>query len=222
LQLLAAGLVANVKSIKDICSSGSVIPVIEIDNANLAMPLAQALMAGGINVIEITLRTHQALGAIEAVAGISELHVGAGTLLNADDVADAKQAGASFGVSPGHTLELIEACKKDTLPFLPGAATPSEVANLKSHGFEIQKFFPAEAAGGIAMLKAIAGPMQDIHFCPTGGVSLNNASDYLSLPNVICVGGSWIASRQMIANQDWKQIETNAQAATALSKLQAQ
>lgn len=191
--------------------------MIEIDNADLAMPLVQALMAGGINVVEITLRTPQALDAIEAVAGVSGLHVGAGTLLSASDVANAKKAGASFGVSPGSTLELIEACKKEKLPFLPGAATPSEVANLKSHGFDIQKFFPAEAAGGIAMLKAIAGPMQNIQFCPTGGVSPDNAFDYLALPNVICVGGSWIASRQLIADKNWKQIEENARATKMLS-----
>jgi len=214
---MAVGWDVNVNTVKDICANGPVIPVIEIEDAKLAMPLAEALMVGGINVIEITLRTPQALNAIEAVAGISELHVGAGTLLSANDVANAKKAGASFGVSPGHTSELIDACEREVLPFLPGAATPSEVANLMAHGFNIQKFFPAEAAGGISMLKAIAGPMQDIQFCPTGGVSPKNVSDYLSLKNVICVGGSWIASRQLIADQDWKQIEANAKAASARS-----
>ena len=204
-------------SIKDICSSGSVMPVIEIDNAGLALSLVEALMAGGINVIEITLRTPQALAAIEAVASVPDLHVGAGTLLSAADVLDAKNAGATFGVSPGSTAELIAACKKEALPFLPGAATPSEVANLKSHGFEVQKFFPAEAAGGVPMLKAISGPMQDIQFCPTGGVSPDNARNYLSLPNVICVGGSWVASRKLIADQNWKQIEENARATIALA-----
>jgi len=151
-------------AIKDICSIGPVMPVIEIDDASLAIPLAEALLRGGIHVMEITLRTPQALPAIEAVAGISGLHVGAGTLLTAQDVKLAKNAGASFGVSPGSTPPLIEACKKEELPFLPGAATPSEVANLKNHGFDIQKFFPAEAAGGVSMLKAIAGPLQDIQF----------------------------------------------------------
>lgn len=174
-------------------------------------------MRGGINVVEITLRTPQALDAIHNVSGIKGLHVGAGTLLSTQDVTDAKNAGASFGVSPGSTQELIEACNNQDMPFLPGAATPSEVANLKSHGFEIQKFFPAEAAGGVGMLKAIAGPMQDIIFCPTGGVSIKNASSYLSLPNVICVGGSWIASKKLIADQAWDLIETNANAASVLS-----
>lgn len=203
-------------SIKEICSSAPVIPVIEIENADRAVPLAQALIRGGIHVIEITLRTPQALDAIRAVSKIEGLHVGAGTLLNVEDVANAKNAGATFGVSPGSTPQLIEACQKEQLPLLPGAVTPSEIANLKNYGFEIQKFFPAEAAGGIAMLKAIANPMQGIRFCPTGGVSVMNAENYLSLPNVICVGGSWIASKQLIANQEWKIIEENAKAASIL------
>lgn len=203
-------------SIKEICSSAAVIPVIEIENADRAVPLAQALMRGGIHVIEITLRTPQALDAISSVSKIEGLHVGAGTLLNVEDVANAKNAGATFGVSPGSTPQLIDACQKEQLPLLPGAVTPSEIANLKNHGFKIQKFFPAEAAGGIAMLKAIASPMQGIRFCPTGGVSVINAKNYLSLPNVICVGGSWIASKQLIANQEWKTIEENAKAASIL------
>lgn len=204
-------------SIKEICSSGPVMPVIEIENVDHAVPLAEALMRGGINVVEITLRTLQALDAIRAVANIEGLHVGAGTLLNADDVANAKNAGATFGVSPCATSELIAACKAQSLPLLPGVATPSEVANLKNHGFEIQKFFPAEAAGGVPMLKAISGPMQDIAFCPTGGVSIDNASSYLSLPNVICVGGSWVASKKLIADQAWDIIAENAKSASALS-----
>jgi len=162
-------------SIKEICSSAPVIPVIEIENADRAVPLAQALIRGGIHVIEITLRTPQALDAIRAVSKIEGLHVGAGTLLNVEDVANAKNAGATFGVSPGSTPQLIEACQKEQLPLLPGAV-----------------------------------------FCPTGGVSVMNAENYLSLPNVICVGGSWIASKQLIANQEWKIIEENAKAASIL------
>ncbi len=215
---MAAGWGVKVSiSVKEICSNGPVIPVIEIDDEANALPLVEALMAGGINVVEITLRTPQALPAIKAVSQIKGLHVGAGTLLSADDVKKAKAAGATFGVSPGSTAELIEACEGEALPFLPGAATPSEVANLKSHGFEIQKFFPAEAAGGRPMLKAIAGPLQEITFCPTGGVSPENANDYLALPNVICVGGSWIASRKLIKDQAWDIIEANAKAASALA-----
>ena len=203
--------------IEDICSAGPVIPVIEIEDASLAKPLAEALLKSGINVVEITLRTPQALAAIEAIANFADIHVGAGTLLSADDVKRAKQAGAAFGVSPGSTPELIEACKEQNLPFLPGAATPSEVANLLNHGFVIQKFFPAEAAGGISMLKAIAGPMQNVQFCPTGGVSKANALDYLALPNVLCVGGSWIAPRKLIAEQAWGEIEANARFACSLA-----
>lgn len=213
---MADGWGANMSaSIKEVCSSGPVVPVIEIENADHAIPLVEALMRGGVNVVEITLRTLQALDAIHNVSGIQGLHVGAGTLLSAQDVTNAKNAGASFGVSPGSTQELIDACKNQGMPFLPGAATPSEVANLKAQGFEIQKFFPAEAAGGVAMLKAISGPMQDITFCPTGGVSIENASSYLSLPNVICVGGSWIASKKLIADQAWGIIEANANMASS-------
>lgn len=203
-------------SISDICAKGPVIPVIEIDDAGLAVSLADALLAGGISVIEITLRTPQALDAIEAVASIPKMSVGAGTLLSAENVKRAKNAGATFGVSPGSTPELIEACVENALPFLPGAATPSEVANLLNHGFEIQKFFPAESAGGISMLKAIAGPIQNVRFCPTGGVSPTNASDYLALKNVICVGGSWIAPRKLIAEKNWHQITLNAKEALTL------
>ncbi|MDJ0612802.1 MAG: bifunctional 4-hydroxy-2-oxoglutarate aldolase/2-dehydro-3-deoxy-phosphogluconate aldolase [Rhizobiaceae bacterium] len=203
-------------SIRDICNNGPVVPVIEIDDAAHAEPLAAALLGGGISVIEITLRTSAALDAIAAVSSIPDLYVGAGTLLSPSDVEAAKEAGASFGVSPGSTPELIAACKDQNLPFLPGAATPSEVANLLANGFEVQKFFPAEAAGGIGMLKAIAGPMQDVVFCPTGGISRETAPDYLRLPNVLCVGGSWIAPRKLIADQAWGEIEENARLASSL------
>lgn len=216
---MAVGWVDNVSvSIKDICESGPVIPVIEIDDRAHAMPLAEALMEGGINVVEITLRTPHALNVISAISHIQDLHVGAGTLLGKEDVIKAKDAGASFGVSPGSTPDLLEACQAQGLPFLPGAASPSEVANLLSHGFHIQKFFPAEAAGGINMLKAIAGPMQQVEFCPTGGVSPNNVADYLALQNVACVGGSWIAPRNLIANKEWEKIKENARSASILKQ----
>lgn len=205
-------------TVKEICTSGPVIPVIEIDDEANAIPLAEALVAGGINVIEITLRTPQALPAIRVVSKNTALHVGAGTLLNAEDVKMAKAAGATFGVSPGSTPELIKACREENLPFLPGAATPSEVAMLLAEGFQIQKFFPAEAAGGRAMLKAISGPMRDVSFCPTGGVSPNNAKDYLALSNVICVGGSWVASRALIKQKAWGEIEVNAREANRLAQ----
>jgi len=204
------------QAIEEICAAGPVVPVIEIEDAENARPLAEALMAGGIHTIEITLRTPQALDAIKAVSGIPNLHVGAGTLITAKDVQAAKDAGATFGVSPGSTPELLEAVANERFPFLPGAATPSEVANLITHGFQIQKFFPAEAAGGIPMLKAVGGPFQDIRFCPTGGVSPDNASDYLSLKNVICVGGSWVAPKKLIAEKAWDKIEANAREASKL------
>lgn len=216
---MAAGWADNVGiSIKEICQSGPVIPVIEIDDRRNAAPLAEALLEGGIHVVEITLRTPEALNAISAISHFKELHVGAGTLLLKEDVSKAKDAGATFGVSPGSTPELLEACREQKLPFLPGAASPSEVANLFSHGFDVQKFFPAEAAGGVQMLKAMAGPMQQVKFCPTGGVSPNNVANYLALDNVICVGGSWIASRDLIANNEWGKIEENARFASALQQ----
>ena len=146
------------------------------------------------------------------------LDVGAGTLLSSDDVRDAKAAGATFGVSPGATSELIEACDGAKLPFLPGAASPSEVVNLLSLGFEVQKFFPAEAAGGTTMLRAIAGPMRQVKFCPTGGISPKNVSDYLALENVVCVGGSWIAPRNLISEKAWDKITENARIASALGQ----
>lgn len=204
-------------TIKEICAFGPVIAVIEIEDVKDALPLAEALMAGGIHTIEITLRTRQALDAIKVVAGIPNLHVGVGTLLTADDVKYAKAAGATFGVSPGATSELLHACGKEKFPFLPGVATPSEVATLKLHGFEIQKFFPAEAVGGTSMLKAIAGPFNDVSFCPTGGISMENAEAYLSLSNVLCVGGSWVASKKLIAEKAWDVIEANARSASQLS-----
>ena len=189
----------------EICTAGPVIPVIEIDDENHALPLVEALMAGGINVVEITLRTPQALPAIKLVSGIKGLHVGAGTLLSAKDVKAAKDAGSTFGVSPGSTLGLIEACKQENLPLLPGAATPSEVANLLAHSFNIQKFFPAEAAGGRPMLKAISGPLQDVKFCPTGGVSPDeeNLRSWFDA-GVTCVGmGSKMITKKFLSERDF-------------------
>lgn len=202
--------------IKDICTKGAVIPVVEIEDSSQARPLADALLRGGIEVIEITLRTEHALEAIAAISDMPNLVVGAGTILTAESLKSAKSAGAKFGVSPGTTRSLIEAIHQENLPFLPGAATPSEVAQLMEQGFSIQKFFPAEQAGGIAMLKAIAGPLPEIQFCPTGGISQDRIEEYLELPNTLCVGGSWIASKQLIAEQNWEQIESNAQSCTAL------
>ena len=203
-------------SMEDICQSGPVIPVVEIDDAKLAVPLTETLLRGGIRVIEITLRTPQALDSIRAVADGSEIGVGAGTLVSAKDVMQAKEAGASFGVSPGSSDDLINVSKQENFPLLPGAVSPTEVMRLRDRGYNLQKFFPAEASGGVAMLKSLSGPFPDIRFCPTGGVSLSNAKDYLSLPNVVCVGGSWIAPRQLIAEQAWDEIEANARQSITL------
>ncbi len=203
-------------SMEDICQSGPVIPVVEIDDAKLAVPLTETLLRGGIREIEITLRTPQALDSIRAVADGSEIRVGAGTLLSAKDVMQAKEAGASFGVSPGSSDDLINVSKQENFPLLPGAVSPTEVMRLRDRGYNLQKFFPAEASGGVAMLKSLSGPVPDIRFCPTGGVSLSNAKDYLSLPNVVCVGGSWIAPRQLIAEQAWDEIEANARQSITL------
>ena len=204
--------------IKEICSLGPVIPVIEIDDANNAEPLAHALLEGGLKVIEITLRTTDALKAIENLADLPDIKIGAGTLITPENVKQAKEAGADFGVSPGSTEELIHACSNAELPFLPGAATSTEVLALAGLGFHVQKFFPAEAAGGTSMLKAVSGPIANVQFCPTGGITPETAASYLSLPNVICVGGSWIASRTLIREQNWQKITENARHANKLAR----
>lgn len=205
-----------VHDILDMCAVSPVIPVVEIDNPDLAKPLALALQRGGINIVEITLRTPKALDAIAEAAAGSDILVGAGTLLSPEDVENAVNVGAKFGVSPGTTPDLIEACRDSALPLLPGAATPSEIMSLRRVGFSVQKFFPAEQSGGIAMLEALSGPMHDVKFCPTGGVSREKSVHYLSLNNVLCVGGSWVASKQLIRDQNWQQIEENARFAFSL------
>ncbi|MEO1143589.1 MAG: bifunctional 4-hydroxy-2-oxoglutarate aldolase/2-dehydro-3-deoxy-phosphogluconate aldolase [Pseudomonadota bacterium] len=206
-----------IERIREICGTGPVIPVIEIDDAANAKPLADALLRGGIQVIEITLRTTDALKAIEVIANETNMCVGAGTILTLRDLTNARNAGAAFGVSPGSTPALLDACVETEMPFLPGAVTPSEVMGLLDRGIRVQKFFPAQAAGGIAMLKSLGGPFKEAVFCPTGGVTPQNAADYLALPNVICVGGSWVASRKLIAENAWEEIEKNAREVSALA-----
>jgi 2-dehydro-3-deoxyphosphogluconate aldolase/(4S)-4-hydroxy-2-oxoglutarate aldolase len=174
------------------------------------------LAAGGLPVLEVTLRTPSALDAIRAMADVPGGIVGAGTVLRPEDVRAAKAAGARFCVSPGATEALIAACEAEGLPLLPGAATASEVMRLWERGYSVQKFFPAEAAGGIAALKALGGPLPQVRFCATGGVGPANAPSYLALPNVICVGGSWVTPDQSLAAQDWAAITARAQAAAAL------
>jgi 2-dehydro-3-deoxyphosphogluconate aldolase/(4S)-4-hydroxy-2-oxoglutarate aldolase len=183
----------------DICKLTPVIPVLVVDDTAKAVPLAKALIGGGLRVLEVTLRTENALDVIkEMAAGTTEGIIGAGTLLSKEDVYAAKNAGASFGVSPGITDQILKACAEVKLPLLPGAATPSEVMNLLAKGYSVQKFFPAESNGGVAALKSMLGPIPEVSFCPTGGVTSTNALGYLSLKNVPCVGGSWIAPEKKL------------------------
>ncbi|NVO57273.1 bifunctional 4-hydroxy-2-oxoglutarate aldolase/2-dehydro-3-deoxy-phosphogluconate aldolase [Rhodobacteraceae bacterium B1Z28] len=201
---------------REICALAPIVPVLVIDDAAQARPLAEALVAGGLPALEVTLRTPAALDAIRAMADVPGGVVGAGTLVTPEDVRAAKEAGAQFGVSPGATDILIAACEAEGLPLLPGAATASEAMRLLEQGYDMLKFFPAEASGGAPALKAIGAPLPQITFCPTGGVSPGNARDYLSLSNVICAGGSWVAPKQMVVDGDWAGIETLARDAAKL------
>lgn len=202
--------------IRQLAGLAPIIPVLVVDHVEHAEPLARALVAGGLPVLEVTLRTECALEVITAMCRVKGACVGAGTLVTPDDVSAAVAAGATFGVSPGAPDALIGACAQAGLPFLPGAATATEAMRLHAMGFDILKFFPAEGAGGITTLKGFGGPLPDISFCPTGGVSPQNAQDYLSLSNVVCAGGSWIAPAGMVAAQKWDEIEARARAATKL------
>ncbi len=199
-----------------ICKLAPVIPVLVIDDLAHARPLAEALVAGGLPALEVTLRTPVALDAIRAMAGIDGGVVGAGTLLTPDDVKAAKAAGARFGVSPGATGRLLQAAEAEDLPLLPGAATASEAMALLERGYSTQKFFPAEASGGAAALKSFASPLPQITFCPTGGIDLKKAPDYLSLSTCLCVGGSWVAPKGAMQAGDWSAIEALAREAAAL------
>lgn len=201
----------------EICLLAPVVPVLVIDDVSKAEGLAKALIAGGLPALEVTLRTANALDAIRAMADVEGGVVGAGTLLTPADVKAAKAAGAKFGVSPGATPKLLDACAEYELPLLPGAATATEVMTLLELGYTVQKFFPAEAAGGAPALKSIGGPIPQVRFCPTGGISLKNARDYLSLPTVMCVGGSWVAPAAMVAAGDWAGITALASEAAKLS-----
>jgi 2-dehydro-3-deoxyphosphogluconate aldolase / (4S)-4-hydroxy-2-oxoglutarate aldolase len=194
-----------------------VVPVLIIEDAKSAVPLARALVAGGLKAIEITLRTAAALEAVRLVAEeVKGAIVGAGTILNASHYAAAVDAGSQFIVSPGTTQELLDVARQSDIPLLPGAATASEVMALREEGYEVLKFFPAEQAGGAAYLKALSSPLAGTLFCPTGGISLKNAMDYLSLPNVVCVGGSWVAPKELVTAGDWAGITKLASEAAAL------
>lgn len=201
---------------REICGLAPVIPVIVVDDLAHAVPLATALVAGGLPVLEVTLRTPVALDVVRAMKQVSGGVVGAGTLLTPADVRAAKEAGAEFGVSPGVTDELLDACEECELPLLGGTATISEAMFLLSRGYDVAKFFPAEVNGGAPALKAFNGPLPRMNYCPTGGVSPKNAASYLALPNVMCVGGSWVCDKGLMAAGNWDEIEALASDASKL------
>ncbi len=201
----------------EICQLAPVVPVLVVDDAAKAQGLAQALVSGGLPTLEVTLRTPAALEAIREMASVEGGVVGAGTLLSPEDVEAAKEAGALFGVSPGATDRLLDAAEAADLPILPGAATATEAMRLLERGYSVQKFFPAEASGGVPALKSIGGPIPQVKFCPTGGVSLANAPSYLALSNTLCVGGSWVAPKDAVDAEDWDRIERLAREAASLT-----
>jgi 2-dehydro-3-deoxyphosphogluconate aldolase/(4S)-4-hydroxy-2-oxoglutarate aldolase len=194
-----------------------VVPVVIIEDPADAVPLARALVQGGLPVIEITLRTDAALAAIRAITQeVAEAVVGVGTVREAGQLAAGRAAGARFAVSPGATPRLLDAAADEGLPLLPGIATPSEAMALIERGYRFAKFFPVEPAGGAAYLAALASPLPQLRFCPTGGITLENAARYLQLANVVCVGGSWMVGRDRIAAKQWPAVTAAARAAAAL------
>ena len=205
--------------IADIVALTPVVPVLTFERHDDAVPVARALVKGGLPVLEITLRTATALEAIRAIAAeVADAVVGAGTVLEARQVEQIRQAGARFAVSPGCTPNLVMATREVGLPFLPGVQTVSEAMNAMEQGFRVLKFFPADAAGGLGWLKAVGAPLAGLRFCPTGGIGVDTAQAYLSLANVACLGGSWVAPRSVVAARDWSQIERLAAAAAALKR----
>jgi len=201
-----------------LATHGPVIPVIVLHRFEHAVPLAEALLAGGVKVLEVTLRTPVALKGIEAIAKtLPQALLGAGTLRSGADAKAARNAGCVFGVSPGYTPEIGAACRDAMLPLLPGVATASEVMAAHADGLAFLKFFPALPAGGVAMLKALHGPFPDVSFCPTGGITADNAASFLALPNVRMVGGSWLTPAEALAQGDWPRITALARAAVALA-----
>jgi 2-dehydro-3-deoxyphosphogluconate aldolase/(4S)-4-hydroxy-2-oxoglutarate aldolase len=202
---------------RELLQRSPVIPVLTIEDVAHAVPLAQALVAGGLTVLEVTLRTPAALASIRAMrAAVPAAVVGAGTVINAAQYADAVGAGSQFVVSPGCSAALIAASKSHGVPLLPGATTPTEIIAALDAGIDTLKFFPAAQSGGAAMLKALAAPLAQVAFCPTGGITMANARDYLALPNVLCVGMSSIVTKEWLASGNWDAIRDAAAAAAAL------
>ena len=202
----------------EICSQVKLMPVLVVDDVDSAVPLAQALIRGGLNVLEVTLRTDSALDVIHEMSKLDGAIVGAGTILTAKDMQSVKHAGGVFGVTPGTTSTLLDAAKTQGLPLIPGVATVSEVMKANQQGYTFLKFFPAESSGGAKALSSFSGPLPNIQFCPTGGITSDNASAYINLKNVICVGGSWVAPKELVNSKQWDKIEELArQAKNALT-----
>jgi 2-dehydro-3-deoxyphosphogluconate aldolase/(4S)-4-hydroxy-2-oxoglutarate aldolase len=192
-------------------------PVIVLDRVDDAVPLAEALMSGGIRVLEVTMRTPAALDSVRAIrAALPDALVGVGTITSVADLDSARAAGARFGVSPGTTPDLLAHARGWSFPFLPGVMTPSDVMRAIEAGFAAMKLFPARQAGGVEMLKALGGPFPQVRFCPTGGIDADSAASYLALPNVVCVGGSWLSPPALVARKDWTEIRRRAEAAAQL------
>jgi len=205
-------------ALRQTLSLAPVIPVIIINDVSHARPLAEALVAGGLPVLEVTLRTAHALQAIEEMAKVPGAVVGSGTVRTPLQMGHSVDAGCQFMVSPGASPRLLEAAEEHVIPLLPGIGTPTEAMTASEHGYSFLKFFPAEAMGGVNVLKAFASPLSDVTFCPTGGIDMAKAPEYLALPNVICVGGSWVMPADAIASGDWKRIEQLAREASQLGK----
>lgn len=200
-----------------LCHQAPMVPVLMIDDLAHAVPLAEALIAGGLPVLEVSLRTPVALQAIALMARVPGATIGAGTVLNPKDAANALKSGATFAISPGASRQLIDCCKDLDLPLLPGAASATEVMRLLDYRFDLIKFFPAVAAGGVATLRSFGRLFPQVHFCPAGGISQANAQDYLSLANVACVGGSWVAPPNMLTDERWVEIRQMAHKARRLN-----
>lgn len=205
--------------IRDILGIGPVMPVVVIEQVEQAVPLARALLAGGIRVIEVTMRTPCALDAVRSIRdAVPDMVVGAGTVLSGADLDAAAAAGATFAVSPGASAGLLAAGRGSSIPLLPGVMTPSDIVTALEQGYDTFKLFPARIAGGVPMLAALAGPFAQLRFCPTGGIDPSGAHEYLALPNVLCVGGTWVAPARLVAAGDWAGIEAHARGAAALHR----
>ena len=192
--------------IRQLCNAVTIMPVLVVDEVRTAKPLAQTLLDSGISILEVTLRTPAALDVIHEMSKIPGVGVAAGTITNVDELKSAKQAGALFGITPGTTPAILDAADTENFPLLPGVAKVSEMMMALEYGYDFLKFFPAESAGGVSTLKSFSGPFPDVKFCPTGGITIDNAGDYLGLNNVMCVGGSWLAPTALINSQQWEKI----------------